>query len=432
MYNYVIHLGERMKLKIIVALLATLLLTGCNSPFGPDKEGWQNSQKSEFLSILKNDTYMSLCNQKRLYEHVKSSRNSKLMSQLLIAYANNLANGCIDLASFEASQRAKKENNIETFYATYKEHVDSNIIKRKLRAGLHISQILKPYVPTMPQFKALVSKYKAFTATKDNNITYTQLRKIRLNIERAKLMNPNMGKNYALINIPEFVVRIIENNKTVMKFPVIVGKTNMQTPVFSEKMKYVEINPQWNVPDSIMRKSYIDKIKRNPEWVKARGMELHKESYDLKSPTVDPSSVDWSEYPKDKKGYIPYKLVQVPSLKNGLGRVKFIFPNSHAVYMHDTQGRTLFKRKVRAFSHGCIRLSKPHELLNHITQNYSNKSIEMVQKWYDSMKTRHLILNRPLAVHTAYFTAYVDELGDLRLFNDIYGFDKSQKLNFPL
>jgi murein L,D-transpeptidase YcbB/YkuD len=243
-------------------------------------------------------------------------------------------------------------------------------------------------------------------------------------------MKQEMGANYALINIPEFKVRIIEDDITALDFGVIVGKTNMQTPIFSERLSYVEINPQWNVPDSIMRKSYIPKIKRNPRWVAARGMELHKESYDLRSPKVNPASVDWSKYPKDGKGYNPYKLVQVPSLKNGLGRVKFIFPNRHAVYMHDTQSKSLFKRKVRAFSHGCIRLGQPQALLNHVTNNYSNQNMATVKKWYDSMKTRHLRLNRALQVHTVYFTAYVDEIGDLRMFNDIYGFDSSQQLNF--
>jgi murein L,D-transpeptidase YcbB/YkuD len=243
-------------------------------------------------------------------------------------------------------------------------------------------------------------------------------------------MKDPIGKDYALINVPEFVVRIIENNKTALKFNVIVGKTTMQTPIFSERLKYVEINPQWNVPDSIMRKSYIPKIKKNPGWVAAKGMELHKDSYDLKSPKVNPASVDWSKYPKDKKGYIPYKLVQVPSLKNGLGRVKFIFPNKHAVYMHDTQSKSLFKRQVRAYSHGCIRLGKPQSLLGHITTHYSAKTMPKVKQWYDSMKTHHLILNRPLQVHTAYFTAYVDEEGQLRMFHDIYGFDASQHLNF--
>jgi len=419
-----------MKIKILMALVFALVLSGCGDLMGPDKEGWKSSQKSEFLDILEEDKYMSICNQQALYKNVKSSRNSQLMSKLLVNYAKNLANGCVDLPSFNASQRAKRAREIDTYYATYQEKVKASDIMMKLRAGQKIELILQPYVPQTPQFKALISKYKALKDSSDTNITEAQLKKIRLNIERTKMMKPELGNNYALINVPEFKVRVIEGDKTAMNFAVIVGKSNMQTPIFSERMQYVQINPQWNVPDSIMRKSYISKIKRNPGWIKAKGMQLHKDSYDLRSPQVNPASVDWSKYPKNEKGYIPYKLVQVPSLKNGLGRVKFIFPNRHAVYMHDTQSKPLFKRKVRTFSHGCIRLAKPKELLNHVTTNYSSKTLDTVHGWYDSGKTKHLMLDKNLHVHTAYLTAYVDETGALKLFPDVYGFDKSQKLTF--
>jgi murein L,D-transpeptidase YcbB/YkuD len=98
--------------------------------------------------------------------------------------------------------------------------------------------------------------------------------------------------------------------------------------------------------------------------------------------------------------------------------------------MHDTQSKSLFKRKSRAFSHGCVRLGKPRALLNHITTNYSSKTLPTVNAWYKSMKTKHLKLNKNLQVHTAYLTAYVNEAGALKLFPDVYGYDKSQKLNF--
>ena len=415
-----------MKIRAIIVLAITMLLGGCSGLFGPDKEGWRSSQKEAFLKILQEDRYMSLCDKRPLYERVKESKDSRLMSKLLVDYAENLANGCIDYKAFKASLRTKREQEIETDYEVYRQKVDPKVIHMKLKAGLSIEQILQPYVPKNPQFSKLANYYLALL--RDANSSKKVLHKVRLNIERAKIMKPNLGKNYILVNIPEYTVRLIEENKTVMKFNVIVGKSNMQTPVFSERLQYVEINPQWNVPDSIMRKSYIPRIMKNPGWVAAKGMELHKDSYDLRSPKVDPASVDWSKYPKDKKGYIPYKLVQVPSKKNGLGRVKFIFPNKHAVYMHDTQNKSLFKRKVRCFSHGCIRLAKPKDLLKYIAKHYSNKSVKTVQKWYDSLKTKHLILNKPLMVHTAYFTAYVDEDGRLRLFDDVYGFDKLQKL----
>ena len=420
-----------MKIKLLLTLTMALLMTGCSGLFGPDKEGWISSQKNEFLEILKKDKYMSICNQQALYKQVKSTKNSKLMTKMLVAYAYNLANSCIDFQSFEVSQEAKQAQEIDTYFATYQEDINVSTIKNKLKVGQSIQQILQPYIPKTPQFKALINKYRILKSSK-SNVTKAQLRKIRLNIERTKLMKQNLGKNYALINVPEYKVRVIEDGNTTLNFNVIVGKPNMQTPIFSKRLQYVEINPQWNVPDSIMRKSYISKIKKNPNWVKAKGMELHKESYDLRSPKVNPASVDWSKYPKDKKGYIPYKLVQVPSLKNGLGRVKFIFPNKHSVYMHDTQSKSLFKRTNRCFSHGCIRLGKPKTLLNHITTKYTTKDLPTVHKWYNSMKTKHLILNKDLQVHTAYFTAYVDESNKLHLFPDVYGFDKSQRLNFSL
>jgi len=420
-----------MKIKLLLILAIALLITGCSGLFGPDEEGWRSSQKNEFLEILQDDTYMSICNQQSLYNQVKSNQNSKLMTKLLVAYTYNLANSCINLQAFEASQEAKKEQKIETYFATYQDAIEESMITNRLRAGQSIEEILRPYVPKSPQFKALIKKYHTLQASK-SNIPKAQLKKIRLNIERTKLMKQELGNNYVLINIPEFKVRIIEDGNTTLKFGVIVGKPNMQTPIFSEKLTYIEINPQWNVPDSIMRKSYISKIKANPDWVRAKGMEIHKESYDLHSPKINPASVDWSKYPKDGKEDIPYKLVQVPSRKNGLGRVKFIFPNSHAVYMHDTQSKSLFAKKNRCFSHGCIRLAKPKELLNHITTKYTTKDLETVRKWYNSLKTKHLILNKDLQVHTAYYTAYVDKSDTLHIFPDIYGFDKSQKLNFSL
>lgn len=406
-----------------------LMMTGCMSIFGPDTEGWRSDQKDAFLEILKTDKYMSICDQEKLYQRVKKSRESKLMSKLLIAYVNNLENSCIDIKHFNAVQDRKKAQKIETYFDMNQKEIDSAKIIRKLSAGQSIEEILKPHVPRISQFKTLTKVYNCYKRKKKSK---SKLKKIRLNIERTKLMPLDIGTHYALINVPEFKIHLVEDGNTSMKFPVIVGQRNMQTPIFSETMKYIEINPQWNVPDSIMRKTYIPKIKNNPSWVKASGMELHKESYDLNSPKVNPASVDWSKYPQDGKGVIPYKLVQIPSRKNGLGRVKFIFPNKHAVYMHDTQEKKLFKRKIRTFSHGCIRLGKPKALLNHVTTHYSSEALPTVKKWYNSTKTKHLMLSKELRVHTVYFTAFISESGVLKRYPDVYGFDKSQKLNFKL
>ena len=199
----------RQGISVIVFVIAALMMSGCVGT--PDKEGWRYGQKSEFLEILKNDKYLSICNQRGLYEKIRQESDSVLMSRMLVAYAQNLANSCIDLADFEAGQKEKKARRIESHYELYMQDVNIKQIAMKLRAGSTIEAILAPYVPKNEQFGKLVNTYNALaesgTATKE------QLHKIRLNIERIKLMNDDLGNDYALVNIPEFVVRVKKMKK---------------------------------------------------------------------------------------------------------------------------------------------------------------------------------------------------------------------------
>ncbi len=241
-------------------------------------------------------------------------------------------------------------------------------------------------------------------------------------------MKPGLGQNYALINIPEFVVRIIEGERTAVAMGVVVGKRKMPTPIFSEDLSYITLNPQWNVPDSIARNEVIPDLLKDPSYLKKNRMVM-RSTYDLDSKKLTPDSVNLRAY-VGGKGPVPFKFIEVPSKKNGLGRVKFIFPNHHSVYMHDTQSKHLFKRKVRMYSHGCVRLEKPNVMLDYVTKHYSSTSAEDIKKKYDSLKTHYVKITKRLPVHTAYFTTYMDQCNNLLSFPDIYGFDKSQKLNF--
>jgi len=413
---------------LILSGVSAFILSGCGVET-PDAEGWRPAQKEEFLAILETDKYASICNQQALYEKVRESENSKLMSKLLVSYAKNLANGCIDLESFNASQEKRVEEKIATYYETYMQDVKASDIMRKLKAGQSIEEILKPYVPEYTQFFDLQKRYRLLGG--DKNTSKKTLRKMRLNLERLKLMKPGLGDNYALVNIPEYNVRVIDTNGTAVAMAVVVGQRKMQTPIFSANLQYVTLNPQWGVPDSIARNEVIPKLLKDPDYLVSHNMVIRK-SYDLNTPEITQDSVDWAAYlleEKDKEE-MTYKFIEVPSKKNGLGRVKFIFPNKHSVYMHDTQSKSLFKRKVRTYSHGCVRLEKPVVMLDYISKNYTEKTPEEVEEWYDSLETHHMGLTKKLPVHTAYLTTYVDECGDLLVLNDIYGFDKSQKLNF--
>lgn len=393
-----------------------MVLSGCVGT--PDAEGWRSSQKNEFLKILETDKYASICNQQALYETVKESENSKLMSKLLLAYTNNLANGCI----IDPSLTVKKEGEKTVIgYGTYPQKVSDSDIKMKLKAGQSIEKILKPYVPEYRQFNALIAQYKV---TQDPEAKHI----IRLNIERVKLMKPGLGDTYALVNIPEYEIRVIEDDNTSVKMRVIVGTKKNKTPIFSENLQYITLNPAWNVPDSIARNEIIPDTLKDPGYLKKHRLVIRKD-YNLKSPALSFNSVNARAY-KGGKGPVPFKFIEIPSDKNALGRVKFIFPNHHSVYMHDTPTKYLFKRKKRSYSHGCVRLEKPKYMLEYISKNYTAHEYEDVQEKYDSYKTHYLKVVKPLPVHTAYLTTYVDQSGKLLVFPDIYGYNKTHKLNF--
>ncbi len=404
-----------MRIRILLAVAFAVLLSGCIGT--PDSEGWRSVQKEEFLKILETDKYMSICDQQALYRKVKETENSQLMSKLLLSYTNNLANGCI----VDASLKMKTDGKSVTRYGTYSQKVSESDIKRQLKAGQSIEKILKPYVPEYKQFNALIAHYKVM---KDPEAK----RKIRLNIERVKLLKSNLGTTYALVNIPEYKIHLIENDKTTVEMKVIVGTRKNQTPIFSEELKYITINPAWNVPDSIARNEIIPDTLKDPGYLKKHRLVIRKD-YNLKSPALSFNSVNARAY-KGGKGPVPFKFIEVPSDRNALGRVKFIFPNHHSVYMHDTPTKHLFKRKKRSYSHGCVRLGNPKYMLEYISKNYTAYEYEDVQKKYDSYKTHYLKVNKRLPVHTVYLTTYVDDSGTLFSFADIYSFDKLQKLNF--
>ncbi|MBT8344355.1 MAG: L,D-transpeptidase family protein, partial [Sulfurovum sp.] len=254
---------------LILSGVSAMVLSGCGVGT-PDAEGWKSSQKDEFLQILATDKYASICNQQALYENVKESENSKLMSKLLVAYARNLANGCIDLKSFNESQEKRIKRNVETYYETYLQEVNESDIMRRLRAGQSIEQILKPYVPEYAQFFDLKKRYMLLEA--DQNTSKKTLRKMRLNLERLKLMKPGLGDNYALVNVPEYTVRVIDANGTAVSMAVVVGKRKLQTPIFSANLQYVTMNPQWGVPDSIARNEVIPKLLKNPNYLTEKRM----------------------------------------------------------------------------------------------------------------------------------------------------------------
>ncbi|MGI9384870.1 MAG: L,D-transpeptidase family protein [Methyloligellaceae bacterium] len=190
-----------------------------------------------------------------------------------------------------------------------------------------------------------------------------RLRQIVLSMERWRWMPEDLGAHYVLVNIAGFQLRRIEQGKLKETMRVIVGKPYRRTPVFSDTMKYVEINPFWTVPYSIATRDKLPVLQKNPASLVGSGFEAFNGSR-----KISMTAVDWSRY---SRGNFPFTLRQKPGPKNALGRVKFMFPNKFNVYLHDTPQRGLFEKTTRAFSSGCIRLHRPIDLADQVLSQES-------------------------------------------------------------
>ncbi len=218
------------------------------------------------------------------------------------------------------------------------------------------------------------------------------------NMERWRWLPADLGDRHIAVNVPEYRLRLTEGRNVVHETRVIVGKEQSQTPIFSENMKYLVVNPSWTIPPSIMKKEILPGLAADPYYAARKGYKVIRRGNQI-------------------------SVQQPPGERNALGYVKFMFPNDHAVYLHDTPNRNLFSASKRAFSHGCVRVDKPFELAEEI-MGQDGKWTEKKLRGLIGKGERYVHLTDPLPVHLTYFTLSVDEKGELKRFEDIYGLDR--------
>jgi murein L,D-transpeptidase YcbB/YkuD len=214
------------------------------------------------------------------------------------------------------------------------------------------------------------------------------------------------------------MVRVIDDGKRIHETRVIVGTPANPTPTFSHAMDHLVVNPFWNVPTSIVRKEMLPEIRQNPSgYFSRRGYQVLAR-VGGKYRVVDPAFIDW--YGVDPRAV---SIRQVPGDHNALGRIKFMFPNQHSVYLHDTPTKKLFGRDMRAFSHGCVRVDQPLAFADAILPVAAPEwNSGRLEKLYGGREQR-INLDNPVPVHLAYFTVVIDADGKPRFFEDIYGYD---------
>lgn len=236
-----------------------------------------------------------------------------------------------------------------------------------------------------------------------------------LNMERSRWMPTSYPPEYLIVNIPDFSLYGYVDHKQVWAMRVVVGKELHETVTFSGKLHDVVFNPYWVIPSGILYKEIIPGILKNTSYLQKHRMEV----VDRSGHKIQSRSINWSRF---ADGGFPYIIRQLPGAQNSLGRVKFLFPNSFSIYLHDTPSRSLFKEEKRAFSHGCIRVSDPERLANFLLapQGWTPERIQHAMR---PGREQWVSLKKQVPVHIVYFTAWVEQDQTLQFRPDVYGRD---------
>jgi L,D-transpeptidase YcbB len=222
------------------------------------------------------------------------------------------------------------------------------------------------------------------------------------NLERWRWMPHELGRTYVMVNLPDFTLRVMHDGKELWKTKIVDGKPNMPTPIMSAEMKYITVNPTWNVPPSIVAREYMPALQQDPTVLTRMGLSV----------STNPDGT--------------VHISQPPGERNALGRLRFNFPNKFLVYQHDTPEKHLFALDKRAFSHGCMRVENPvkyAEVLLSVVRPREGYTEDRIRRMFGTSETDISFPNF-IPVHLTYQTAFVDENGKLQFRDDVYGRDK--------
>ena len=245
-----------------------------------------------------------------------------------------------------------------------------------------------------------------------------RIAQVRANLERLRWVARELAGDYLLVDIAGFGAELWLNDTLAWQARVVVGRPFRRTPEFRAPMKYLVLNPEWNVPPTILREDVLPKVIRDPAYLQRHQMRV----LDHSGQVIDPAAIDWQHYRSQPRRF-PFQIVQSAGKDNPLGRVKFMFPNEHSVYLHDTPSRALFERTVRTFSSGCIRVDKPLALAALLLDDPQHWSEKQLAEAIDGGTTQTVPVRRAVPVMLLYFTASASATGELQFRPDVYGRD---------
>ncbi|QPC87983.1 L,D-transpeptidase family protein [Mesorhizobium sp. NBSH29] len=237
-----------------------------------------------------------------------------------------------------------------------------------------------------------------------------RLDKVKVALEQLRWLPQTLGETRVFINQPAYTAAYVEDGVEKLSMRVVIGRPSNQTSFFYDEIETVDYNPYWGVPQSILVNEMLPRLRRDPGYLDRSGYEVT----DSRGKKIPSSAINWSSYGSS----IPYNVRQQPSEANALGELKILFPNKHAIYMHDTPSRSLFQRDMRAFSHGCVRLQQPREMAAAVLGTTVDHVAAKLKKGHSSER-----VGRNIPVYVAYFTAWPDASGTVQYFADVYDRD---------
>jgi murein L,D-transpeptidase YcbB/YkuD len=250
-----------------------------------------------------------------------------------------------------------------------------------------------------------------------NSMPCKLINQLKVNMERFRWLPLQVTKKYIIVNIANFELDLIEGTDTLISMRAIVGKECRKTPVFNEQMTYIVFNPSWTLPPTILREDVIPKLLKGPEYLEKNNMKLLRND----GSELAYSDIDWS---KISINNFPYMIRQNPGPENALGRVKFMFPNSDNIYIHDTPSRGSFARDDRAISSGCVRVEKPFDLAVLLLSDSPEWSPANILNAIQQDKEQTVRLKIPVDVILIYLTAWTDGSDRIQFRKDIYQRDE--------
>ena len=326
-----------------------------------------------------------------------------LLTAAVLRYASDVATG-----------RLHPDEVQEGWHAQPPE-IDFAAELRRAADGDDVAGWLERLPPPHPGYVRLREALASLRAGNDPRIP-----EVELNLERWRWVPRSLGDPHVLVNIPAFDLQLVRGNAVAQRMKIVVGSAFNPTPVFSDRIVSIVVNPPWNVPESIAVKEYLPELRRNRNALARQRLRLLQGAGDAER-EVDPASVDWSRVDEAK---FPYHLRQDPGGGNALGRLKFDLTNSFHIYLHDTPAGHLFGRSERDLSHGCIRVERPLDLASELMPGDAGNRLKEA---LDQSEERHLPVEPPVPVHILYLTAWVGEDGALQTAPDVYLLDPPQR-----